>query len=55
MGNYMVKVGQLIGGKVKAEHDTPPYYPYMEENEHLEGQCWSPDHLACLPLSLILV
>ena len=28
--------------------------PYMVENEHLEGQGWSPDHLAWLPLSLIL-
>ena len=44
-----------LSQKVKAEHDTPPYYPYMEENEHLEGHGWSPDHLACLPLSLILV
>ena len=27
----------------------------MEENEYLEGQGWSPDHLACLLLTLILV
>ena len=26
----------------------------MVENDHLEGQGWSPDHLAWLPLSLIL-
>ena len=33
----------------------PLYIPYMVENEHMEGQGWSPDPLACLPLSLILV
>ena len=32
----------------------PLNIPYMVENEHLEGQGWSPDHLAWLPLSLIL-
>ena len=24
----------------------PLNIPYMAENEHLEGQGWSPDHLA---------
>ena len=33
----------------------PISFPYMEEIDHLEGQGWTPHHLACPSLSLILV